>query len=150
MTQLLELHRVYCCNRCSALTRTHWFEEPPITCHSRYVTDAGDTGHCRGSMRDFYSTKNFGGGATMSTQIVMFLPVCPRCGGYGPMTRPCCGTERLLVGIPEDKSNNVLAAMRHRVLMRRVVRALVLHKYELLLARVFPAAIANRIGSFLD
>ncbi len=125
MTQLLELHRVHCCNHCSALTRTHWFEEPPITCHARYVTDEG---HCRGFMRDLRSKKNFGGGATSSKQIVMFLPVCPRCGGSGPMTRPCCGTERLLVGIPEDNNKNVLAAMRRRVLMRRVVRALVLHK----------------------
>ena len=66
------------------------------------------------------------------------------------MTRSCCGTERLLVGIPEDKSKHVLAAMSRRVLMRRVVRALVLNKYELLLGRVFPAAIASRIGSFLD
>ena len=48
------------------------------------------------------------------------------------MTRPCCGTERLLVGIPEDKSNNVLAAMRRRVLMRRVVRALVLQLHPAL------------------
>ena len=165
MTQLLELHRVYCCNRCSALMKTHWFEERPITCPSRYVTylsiqrhraspigskSVTDEGHCRGFMRDRFSTKFHGGGATSSKQIVMFLPVCPRCGGYGPMTRSCCGTERLLVGIPEDKSKHVLAAMSRRVLMRRVVRALVLNKYELLLGRVFPAAIASRIGSFLD
>ena len=67
------------------------------------------------------------------------------------MTRPCCGTERLLVGIPEDKTKHVLAAMRRRVLTRRVVRALVLNKYryELRLFQAFPAAIANRIGSFL-
>ena len=100
-------------------------------------------------MRDRYSTKIYGGGATGSEEIVMLLSVCPRCGGYGPMTRSCCGTERLLVGIPEDKSKHVLAAMRARVLMRRFVRALVLNKYGHLLARVFPAAIANRIGAFL-
>ena len=65
------------------------------------------------------------------------------------MTSSCCGTERLLVGIPEDKSKHVLAAMHRRVLMRRVVRALVLNKCELLLARAFPATIANRIAAFL-
>ncbi len=146
MTQLLELHRVYCCNRCSALTRTHWFEERPITCPARDLTDGG---HCRGFMGDRHSTKIYGGDATGSEEIVMLLSVCPRCGGYGPMTRPCCGTERLLVGIPEDRSKHVLVSMRRRVLMRCVVRALVLHKYELFLVRAFPAAIAKRIGSFL-